>query len=90
MALIKLDGFDEAVRRHTWRGNRLPVLFEGRRSCSRCGIGEVIRIGPFTQHALFADAGYGYGEEVTVDICLACAGTKIATLNAVRPPRRPK
>lgn len=87
MPLIKLDGFDEAVQRNTYNGNTLPVLYEGARSCHQCGIGEVIRLGPYVQHALFRDGGYGAGEETTVDVCLACGRVHIATLTAVAPPR---
>jgi len=88
MPLIELPGFEEATRRHTWAGNRLPVLYKGPRHCRRCSHGLTVRLGPFTQHALFIDGGYGAGEVIEVDVCLACAAATKATVKTVRPPRK--
>lgn len=87
MPLIKLEGFDDAVQRHTYDGDPLPVLYTGPRPCNRCTSTTVVTVGPFTQHALFRDAGHGHGIESTVDICFACGSTSRRITNAVAPPR---
>lgn len=88
MPLIELPGFAEARARHQYQGNRLPVLYEGPRHCRRCSMGLLVRLGPFTQHALFIDGGYGASETIEVDVCLACGATAVPTKNTVRPPKR--
>lgn len=88
MPLVELPGFEEAKRRHQWAGNRLPKLYEGPRHCRRCTMGELIRLGPYTQHALFRHGGYGAGETIEVDVCLACGAVSVPKMTSTRPPRR--
>ena len=87
MPLVELPGFSEAVRRHTWTGSRMLVLYQGRRSCTRCTVGEVIRLGPFTQPALFIHGGYGAAERRSVDVCFACGRVAVAQVDSINPRR---
>lgn len=87
MRLQTLDGFDEAVRRHTWAGETLPAVWKGHRPCNRCSVGEIVRVGTFTQTALFYHGGYGAAERKTVDICLACGRVNIDLLETLNPRR---
>ena len=83
--LAVLPGFDEAVRRHTWTGSRMLVPYQEHRVCTRCLVGEVIRIGPFTQPALFLHGGYGAAERRVIDVCLACGRVTVAQVDSVNP-----
>lgn len=87
MSLQTLDGFDEAVRRHTWTGERLPVPYLGVRACRRCSVGELIRLEPSTQLALFYHGGYGAAERKTFDLCLACGHVSVVSMETVNPRR---
>lgn len=82
-----LPGFT-APTRQRWTGDPLPVLYEGDRHCRRCTHGLVVRVGTFTQHALFYHGGYGAGEAVDVDVCLSCGHANRGRVATVRPPRR--
>lgn len=85
MPLVKLPGFDEAVRRHTWQGERLPVPYTGARSCDRCSTGHLVETAPIAQPALFYHGGYGATERRTVVVCLACGHTHTTRLETLNP-----
>lgn len=85
MALVELPGFEEAVRRHKWTGERLPVPFHGQRFCSRCGWGSVVIQLPVTQPALFYHGGYGESERVTAAVCTACHHSTVIRKESVSP-----
>jgi hypothetical protein len=85
--LVELPGFDERVRRHTYTGNRLPVLYAGRRHCRRCTHGELLAIEPIIEDALFAHGGYGASTRKTVEVCLACGAVNVTSTETLRPPR---
>lgn len=84
---MTLPGFTAPIRTR-WMGSREIELFEGPRHCRRCSQGEVVRVGRFTQHALFYFGGYGAGEAVDVNVCLACGHASRGNVTTVRPPRR--
>ncbi len=86
--VLELPGFEANHRRRPWRGNRLPVLYAGRRPCLKCLGGDVLELGPITQDALFYHGGYGASTVTTVDICLACAAVNLRASETARPPRR--
>lgn len=87
MPLVELPGFEEAVRRHTYRGSRALVPYNGARGCSHCNAGYVVRLDPFAQPALFYHGGYGAVEQTTVDVCLACGRVSIARIETLNPRR---
>jgi hypothetical protein len=83
--LVELPGFDEAVRRHRWEGSRCLVRHAGKRSCSRCSVGEIVRMTTGVQGALFYHGGYGASERKTVDVCLACGRVSVAGFETLNP-----
>ncbi len=85
MPLVELPGFDERVRRHCWAGSRAVAVYKGRRPCVRCSHGEVVRLTPYTQAALFYHGGYGATERVTADLCLSCGRVTVAYVESVAP-----
>ena len=89
MPLVTLPGFDEAVARHSYKGSRAVLPYHGRRHCSRCSFGELIRLGPVTQMSLFYHGGYGAAERKTIDLCLACGRTQVVHKETVNPRRVP-
>lgn len=88
MPLVELPGFEEAVRRHAWKGERLPMLYDGDRVCSRCSSGIVVELSPYTADALFYGGGYGESQRVTAVVCLACGKSAVIRKESVRPQRR--
>jgi len=87
MPLVELPGFDEAVRRHTWTGTKTLAVYQGHRTCTRCTIGETLRLGPYTQPALFIHGGYGAAEAQTIDVCFACGRATVAQIDTINPRR---
>lgn len=87
MGLLKLEGFDERVRRHSWTGNVLPVPYQGERGCRRCSVGILVRVDPSTQLALFYHGGYGAAVRETCDVCLACGHVSVAQVESLNPRR---
>jgi hypothetical protein len=85
MQLVELPGFDEAVRRHGWRGSRAVVPYEGDRHCSHCEFGRVLRMTSGVQGALFYHGGYGASERRHVDVCLACGRTSVVRVETLHP-----
>jgi hypothetical protein len=83
--LVKLPGFDEATRRHTWKGTRLPAVYEGQRGCPRCSIGYLVRMAPHAQPALFYHGGYGATERLTYDLCIACGRVSVVEVETLNP-----
>jgi hypothetical protein len=88
MPLIELPGFEEAVRRETWTGNVLPMIYEGVQHCPRCTFGEVITLEPFIEEPLFFFGGYGEAQRRTIDVCLACGKASVRVLESIAPIRR--
>lgn len=86
--LVKLDGYDEAARRHRWTGETLPVPYHGPRTCRRCGFGTLTVLPAVTQDALFAGGGYGASVTRTTAVCEACGRTSELRVETVRPPRK--
>ncbi len=82
--LTELPGL-EADRRHTWTGSRSLVPWQGLRVCTRCTVGEIVRLGPFTQPALFFHGGYGAAERQVIDVCVVCGRVTVAQTDAVNP-----
>lgn len=87
MPLVKLPGFDEAVRRHTWSGSRAVIPYQGKRACSKCSMGVLVRLAPSTQLALFYHGGYGAAERSTYDLCLACGHVVVVAVETLSPRR---
>jgi len=85
MPLVELPGFDTAVARHSYRGSRSLVPFTGPRPCYHCNAGQVVRLDPVTQPALFYHGGYGAAEETTIDVCLACGRVHTASVSTRNP-----
>lgn len=89
MPLVELPGFEERVRRNTWSGSTAVEVYAGRRSCSRCSVGDIVELDAGIQPALFYDAGYGAAERRTVAVCLACGRTSVVRLDTLNPRRLP-
>ncbi len=87
MPLVELPGFVEKVRRHSWKGSLALACYDGRRACTRCSVGHVVRLGPVVQPALFVHGGYGAAVSLVVSVCLACGGTSVLTSETVNPRR---
>lgn len=85
--VVTLPGFD-APTRTRWTGSCEIEVYEGERHCRRCSHGTLVGLGTFTQHALFYHGGYGAGEAVDVNVCLACGAVNQTRIATVRPPRR--
>lgn len=88
MPLVELPGFDEKVRRHTWAGNVLPMVFRGRVLCSRCQSSEMIPLAPFVSEALFFFGGYGEAVRTTAAVCPACHRVVEVRRELIAPVRR--
>ena len=82
---IELPGFEEATRRHKWKGSRAIQRYRGVRHCTRCEYGDVIRLTTGIQPALFYFGGYGASERKTVDVCTACGRVLIVGLETLNP-----
>lgn len=80
--------FEDTAPKQRWTGTVLPAVYDGERSCSRCGWGVLVRLDPFTIDALFFDVGYGESVRRTVGVCLACGQASDVARESVRPPRR--
>jgi hypothetical protein len=87
MPLVELPGFEQEVRRHAWKGSLAIAVYEGKRTCGRCSVGEVVRMTAGVQGALFYHGGYGASEEKTVDVCLACGRVSIVGFRTLNPRR---
>ncbi len=85
--MIESPGFEERVRCHVWTGSTDITLYEGRRACSHCSVGEIIRLGPFTQPALFVHGGYGAAAQQVIDVCLACGRVTVTQQDSINPRR---
>lgn len=88
MPLVELPGFDEKVRRQTWTGNVLPMVFLGRVSCSRCQSAEMIPLSPVVSEALFFFGGYGEAVRTTAAVCPACHRVVEVHRESIAPLRR--
>lgn len=89
MPLVELPGFDQAVTAHKWTGSTAVAVYTGSRACSRCGIGEVVRVKAVVQLALFYHGGYGAAERRHIDLCLACGRVSVAGYETLNPRRFP-
>lgn len=79
-----LPGFVEE-RREVWTGETLPVVFDGDRTCRRCGFGIVVQLEPWTAVPLFIHGGYGEAVRRTVSACLACGRASEVSRETVNP-----